>query len=136
MSLELRSLLPHPNSCLGTSPRQQGRVTKILSFCAIQDIVWADRLSGRRSVAPARWIGRQRPVRNSFEFGQRLLRLAQRQSASDHLLRHSPLQVKLSTHTGMNEGSARFDTDADLIVETVTKPVEGRCLSWASVIGC
>ena len=54
MSLELWSLLPHPNSCLGTSPRQQGRVTKILSFCAIQDIVWADRLSGRHSVTTAR----------------------------------------------------------------------------------
>src|SRR5215471_12284815 len=37
MSLELRSLLPYPNSCLGTSPHQQGRGTKMamLSFCGI-----------------------------------------------------------------------------------------------------
>src|SRR4029453_15546314 len=34
MSLELRSLLPYPNSCLGASPHQQGRGTKMarLSF--------------------------------------------------------------------------------------------------------
>src|SRR5262245_2948932 len=79
----------------------------------------------------------------SFELSQQLLRLALRQSAFDHLVRHSPLPVKLmtlgkgafiqlgngSTHTGMNEGSARFDDDGDLIVETVTEPVEGHCLS-------
>src|SRR5215831_18209029 len=37
MSLELRSLLPYPNSCLGPSPHQQGRGTKMvmLSFCGI-----------------------------------------------------------------------------------------------------
>src|SRR6516225_3728886 len=37
MSLELRSLLPYPNSCLGTSPHQQGRGTKMamLSFCGV-----------------------------------------------------------------------------------------------------
>src|SRR5215471_17800147 len=37
MSLELRSLLPYPNSCLGTSPHQQGRDTKMamLSFCGV-----------------------------------------------------------------------------------------------------
>jgi transposase len=35
MSLELRSLLPDPNSCLGASPHQQGRDTKMLSFCGI-----------------------------------------------------------------------------------------------------
>ena len=28
MSFELRSLLPNPNSCLGTSPHQQGRGRK------------------------------------------------------------------------------------------------------------
>ena len=56
MSLELRSLLllPYPNSCLGTSPHQQGRVTKMLSFCAIDDVVWADGRSGRRAVPTAR----------------------------------------------------------------------------------
>src|ERR1700740_1666427 len=44
MSLELRSLLPYPNSCLGTSPHQQGRGTKMamLSFCGID--VSKDRL--------------------------------------------------------------------------------------------
>src|ERR1700758_3722539 len=44
MSLELRSLLPNPNSCLGTSPYQQGRGTKMamLSFCGID--VSKDRL--------------------------------------------------------------------------------------------
>src|SRR5262245_34489331 len=44
MSLELRSLLPHPNSCLGTSPHQQGRDTKMamLSFAGID--VSKDRL--------------------------------------------------------------------------------------------
>src|SRR5260221_12313404 len=42
MSLELRSLLPYPNSCLGTSPHQQGRDTKMLSFCGID--VSKDRL--------------------------------------------------------------------------------------------
>ena len=35
VSLELRSLLPYPNSCLGASPHQQGRDTKMLSFCGI-----------------------------------------------------------------------------------------------------
>src|SRR5215470_14227593 len=54
VSLELRSLLPYPNSCLGTSPHQQGRVTRILSWCAIDDIDGADRHSGRHSVAIAR----------------------------------------------------------------------------------
>src|SRR3989442_10518112 len=44
MSLELRSLLPYPNSCLGSSPHQQGRVAKMamLSFCGID--VSKDRL--------------------------------------------------------------------------------------------
>src|SRR5215208_6668053 len=42
MSLELRSLLPYPNSCLGASPHQQGRDTKMLSFCGID--VSKDRL--------------------------------------------------------------------------------------------
>src|SRR5215470_8455246 len=44
MSLELRSLLPYPNSCPGTSPHQQGRDTKMamLSFCGID--VSKDRL--------------------------------------------------------------------------------------------
>src|SRR3977135_3177259 len=44
MSLELRSLLPYPNSCLGTSPHQQGRDTKMamLSFGGID--VSKDRL--------------------------------------------------------------------------------------------
>src|SRR5215468_8246995 len=44
MSLELRSLLPNPNSCLGTNPHQQGRGTKMtmLSFCGID--VSKDRL--------------------------------------------------------------------------------------------
>jgi hypothetical protein len=42
MSLELQSLLPYPNSCLGTSPHQQGRDTKMLSFCGID--VSKDRL--------------------------------------------------------------------------------------------
>src|SRR4249919_3694138 len=44
MSLELRSLLPYPNSCLGTSPHQQGRDTKMamLSFAGID--VSKDRL--------------------------------------------------------------------------------------------
>jgi hypothetical protein len=51
--LELRSLLPYPNSCLGTSPHQQGRVTKMLSFCVIDDVVWADGHSGRHSVTTA-----------------------------------------------------------------------------------
>src|SRR6516164_9855952 len=56
MSLELRSLLPNPNSCLGTSPHQQGRGTKMamLSFCGID--VSKDRLDvmvlpGRQSFA-------------------------------------------------------------------------------------
>jgi transposase len=40
--LELQSLLPYPNSCLGTSPHQQGRDTKMLSFCGID--VSKDRL--------------------------------------------------------------------------------------------
>src|SRR5260221_674012 len=37
MSLELQSLLPYPNSCLGASPHQQGRDTKMemLSFGGI-----------------------------------------------------------------------------------------------------
>ncbi len=37
MSLVLQSLLPYPNSCLGTSPHQQGRDTKMAqrSFCGI-----------------------------------------------------------------------------------------------------
>ena len=42
MSWELQSLLPYPNSCLGTSPHQQGRDTKMLSFCGID--VSKDRL--------------------------------------------------------------------------------------------
>src|SRR5258707_8683513 len=42
MSLELQSLLPYPNSCLGASPHQQGRDTKMLSFCGID--VSKDRL--------------------------------------------------------------------------------------------
>src|SRR6266404_4652408 len=44
VSLELRSLLPYPNSCLGTSPHQQGRDTKMemLSFGGID--VSKDRL--------------------------------------------------------------------------------------------
>src|SRR5207344_1308341 len=44
MSLELRSLLPYPNSCLGASPHQQGRDTKMamLSFGGID--VSKDRL--------------------------------------------------------------------------------------------
>jgi len=44
MSLVLRSFLPHPNSCLGTSPYQQGRDTKMAqrSFCGID--VAKDRL--------------------------------------------------------------------------------------------
>jgi hypothetical protein len=54
ISLELRSLLPYPNSCLGSSPHQQGRVTKMLSFGVIDDFVWADRHSGRPSVTTAR----------------------------------------------------------------------------------
>jgi transposase len=40
--LELRSLLPCPNSCLGTSPHQQGRDTKMLSYCGVD--VSKDRL--------------------------------------------------------------------------------------------
>src|SRR5262249_5234835 len=43
MSLELQSLLPYPNSCLGTGPHQQGRDTKMLSFCGID--VSKDRLN-------------------------------------------------------------------------------------------
>jgi hypothetical protein len=31
------------NGCLGTSPHQQGRGTKKLSFCGIDGVVWADR---------------------------------------------------------------------------------------------
>src|SRR5262245_58607905 len=42
MSWELQSLLPYPNSCLGTSPHQQGRDTKMLSYCGID--VSKDRL--------------------------------------------------------------------------------------------
>ena len=44
MSLELRSLLPYPNSCLGASPHQQTWGTKmaVLSFCGID--VSKDRL--------------------------------------------------------------------------------------------
>src|SRR5260370_22751156 len=44
MSLELQSLLPYPNSCLGASPHQQGRDTKMemLSFGGID--VSKDRL--------------------------------------------------------------------------------------------
>src|SRR5258705_12257569 len=44
MSLELRSLLPYPNSCRGTSPHQQERDTKMamLSFGGID--VSKDRL--------------------------------------------------------------------------------------------
>ena len=44
MSLELQSLLPYPNSCLGTSPHQQERDTKMamLSFGGID--VSKDRL--------------------------------------------------------------------------------------------
>src|SRR5262249_44827395 len=42
MSSELQSLLPYPNSCLGASPHQQGRDTKMLSFCGID--VSKDRL--------------------------------------------------------------------------------------------
>src|SRR5207253_4334029 len=56
MSLELQSLLPYPNSCLGSSPHQQGRDTKMLSFCGID--VSKDRLDvmvlpeGQRSSVP------------------------------------------------------------------------------------
>src|SRR6266513_3180882 len=44
MSLVLQSFLPHPNSCLGTSPHQQRRDTKMTqrSFCGID--VAKDRL--------------------------------------------------------------------------------------------
>src|SRR5258707_1272982 len=44
LSLELRSLLPYPDSCLGPSPHQQGRDTKMamLSFGGID--VSKDRL--------------------------------------------------------------------------------------------
>ena len=44
MSLVLQSFLPYPNSCLGTSPHQQGRDTKMAqrSFCGID--VAKDRL--------------------------------------------------------------------------------------------
>src|SRR5215471_14786300 len=52
MSLELRSFLPNPNSCLGMNPHQQGRGTKMamLSFCGID--VSKDRLDVM--VLPAR----------------------------------------------------------------------------------
>src|SRR5215475_11249951 len=56
VSLEHRSLLPYPNSCLGTSPHQQEGGTKMamLSFCGID--VSKDRLDvmvlpGRQSFA-------------------------------------------------------------------------------------
>src|SRR5262249_8337101 len=42
VSLELQSFLPYPNSCEGASPHQQGRDTKMLSFCGID--VSKDRL--------------------------------------------------------------------------------------------
>jgi hypothetical protein len=44
MSLEVQSLLPYPNSCLGTTPHQQGRDTKMpmLFHCGIE--VSKDRL--------------------------------------------------------------------------------------------
>ena len=42
MSMELRSHLPYPNSCLGTSPHQQGRDTEMLSYCGVD--VSKDRL--------------------------------------------------------------------------------------------
>ena len=42
MSLVLQSFLPYPDSCQGTSPHQQGRDTKMLSFCGID--VSKDRL--------------------------------------------------------------------------------------------
>src|SRR5499433_3815049 len=42
MSLALQSLVPYPNSCEGASPHQQGRDTKMLSFCGID--VSKDRL--------------------------------------------------------------------------------------------
>src|SRR5215467_1805284 len=42
MSSELQSPLPYPNSCRGASPHQQGRDTKMLSFCGID--VSKDRL--------------------------------------------------------------------------------------------
>jgi hypothetical protein len=56
MSLELRPLLPYPNSCLGTSPHQQGWVKKkMLLFCIIDVVVvWAVCYSGRHSVPIAR----------------------------------------------------------------------------------
>src|SRR5215471_5351953 len=54
MSLVLRSLLPYPNSCQGTSPHQQGWDTKMamLSFCGVD--VSKDRLD--MVVLPEGWF--------------------------------------------------------------------------------
>jgi hypothetical protein len=55
MSLVFQSFLPYPNSCLGTSPHQQGRDTKMAqrSFCGID--VAKDRLDVM--VLPEGWGG-------------------------------------------------------------------------------
>jgi hypothetical protein len=76
----------------------------------------------------------------NFPTYRHCLRFLLQQPTSDHLLRHSPLAIKLvafgecavvqsigrCSHTSMNERSAGLDDDRDLIAVTVTEPVEGR----------
>src|SRR5947208_5443946 len=98
MSLELRSLLPYPNSCLGTSPHQQGRVTKMLSFCAIDEVVWADGHSGRHNVTPhgSRCAGRFGRVRAvaARSAGARSASLDAAESTSDLAATRSQLLIR------------------------------------------
>src|SRR6266480_6986946 len=108
MSLELQSLLPYPNSCLGSSPHQQGRDTKMLSFCGID--VSKDRLDvmvlpeGHRSWVPndvAGWaelveqlrdcsIAADLPVRQVNPF-----KLRQFARASGVLAKSDPLDARM-----------------------------------------
>src|SRR5262245_11020585 len=79
MSLVLRSLLPYPNSCQGTSPHQQGWDTKMamLSFCGVFArargvLVKNDRLDARLiaeyvAIMPTRVVQRDAAVERLAE---------------------------------------------------------------------
>src|SRR6266481_4051938 len=67
MSLELQSLLPYPNSCLGASPHQQGRDTKMemLSFGGI-DVSLPDEQCSSVSNDAAGWAELIEQLRGSL----------------------------------------------------------------------
>src|SRR5262249_38659933 len=53
MSLALQSLLPYPNSCLGASPHQQGRGTKMTVAHSITSLARATNASDKETPSNA-----------------------------------------------------------------------------------